>query len=281
MRIAHTLKDFRAWRGSLSGHVGFTPSLGCMHDGHRALLRASVGENDASIVSIFVNPTQFGRGEDFDKYPRDLEHDAEICRSEGVDMLFAPSVAEMYPPGNATRVSVAKFRGVLCDASRPQLFDGVATIVTKLFSIVRPDRAYFGKKDYQQLRIIEQLTLDLNLGTAIRRIETVREPSGLAGSTRNQYLSADERRAGARLYKALQHCRQRYLEGRRDAAGVLDEATGLLAERSPTPSIEYLAAVDRDTLEPVSTLTANTLIAVAANVGKARLIDNIELVETP
>lgn len=255
--------------------VGLVPTMGYLHDGHMALVRRAKALADVVIVSIFVNPTQFGPGEDLDRYPRDPEGDLARCLHEGTDLVFMPETPTLYPPGFQTFVTVEALSRPLCGASRPVHFRGVATIVTKLFSIVGPCVAVFGRKDYQQLQVIRRLVLDLDLSVEVVGHPTVREPDGLAMSSRNAYLTVTERRSATCLYRALQaiddEVRQR---GGMPAAQALALARGLI-EAEPGTRIDYLEARDAETLEPVEQLgVSRTVVAMAVFLGRARLIDN-------
>ncbi|HLN61091.1 MAG TPA: pantoate--beta-alanine ligase [Symbiobacteriaceae bacterium] len=257
--------------------IGFVPTMGYLHDGHLALMRQARAECDFVVVSIFVNPTQFGPGEDFDRYPRDLERDQALCQSVPVDAIFHPSVAEMYPPGSLTRVQVSGITETLCGASRPGHFEGVATVVTKLFNIVAPDVAYFGQKDAQQVAVIRRMVRDLNMDLEIRPVPTVREPDGLAMSSRNAYLSPEDRQAALVLSRSLQLAQARVAAGGRDLAAIRSEMAALIAAE-PRATIDYVSIVDYDTLQPVDRLLeGKALAALAVRFGKTRLIDNCVL----
>uniref|UniRef100_A0A7C1FCC5 Pantothenate synthetase n=1 Tax=Ammonifex degensii TaxID=42838 RepID=A0A7C1FCC5_9THEO len=275
-----------ALRECLSGmrakgkRVGFVPTMGFLHRGHVALMEATKADPavDLLVVSIFVNPLQFGPQEDYRDYPRDLERDKELCRAAGTDVLFVPAVEEMYPEGFATAVEVSGVTDVLCGRSRPGHFRGVATVVAKLFNIVQPDVAYFGMKDAQQVVVIQRMVADLNFPVAIKIHPTVREADGLAVSSRNTYLSPAERQAAPVLYRSLQHAAEAIRAGERDAAKVRELLVREIgAERLAV--LDYAEVVSWPELKPVDELRAgNFLIAVAARFGRARLIDN-ELVE--
>jgi pantoate--beta-alanine ligase len=260
--------------------VSLVPTMGALHAGHASLIRAARAAPDFVVVSIFVNPTQFGPNEDLARYPRPLEQDLRLCAEERVDMVFVPEPAVMYPPGFRTYVEVHGLQDVLCGASRPGHFRGVATVVLKLFNIVQPDVAYFGLKDAQQVRVIERMVEDLNVPVRIQRCPIVREPDGLALSSRNRYLSAEQRGHATVLSRALEEVRQRAAAGERDA-GVLQR---LLAERvaaTPGARLDYAALVDFDTLQPVAQLRGTVLAALAVFFGTTRLIDNILLTVSP
>jgi pantoate--beta-alanine ligase len=259
------------------GHVGLVPTMGYLHEGHRSLIRAARAANDYVVVTIFVNPLQFGAGEDLDRYPRDLSGDLAQCREEGADLVFAPSAAEMYPQGApVTTVTVAGLTDGMCGAARPTHFAGVTTVVTKLFAIVGSCRAYFGKKDAQQLAVIDRMVADLNLPVEVVGCPIVREPDGLAMSSRNAYLSAEQRAAALVLSRALETAAGAVIAGERNAhavVAIIDE----LVRTEPLVALEYAEARDAHTLEPVATLEGDVLVALAARVGRTRLIDNVTL----
>jgi len=254
--------------------VGLVPTLGALHAGHVSLIRTARAENGFVAVSIFVNPTQFGPGEDYESYPRPMEKDLAICRQEGVALVFAPPPEEMYPAGFATTVHVAGLTEKMCGASRPGHFDGVSTVVAKLFGVVRPDAAYFGEKDAQQLAVVRRMVRDLNLAVEIRSCPLVRDADGLAMSSRNQCLSARERASALVLGRALAQARQRIEAGERDAASVADGVRRRVGEE-PGAALEYVAVVDPDTLADLERVERQVLVAVAAKVGSTRLIDNL------
>jgi len=251
--------------------IGFVPTMGALHAGHKSLIDRARRENDIVVVSIYVNPTQFCPGEDFEKYPRPFDADKQLCADAGVDYIFAP--ATLYDQDARTFVIVGELGDVLCGISRPGHFRGVATVVTKLLGIVRPDRAYFGQKDAQQLVIVQRLVRDLNLGCAIVPCEIVREPDGLAMSSRNRYLSASERQQALGLSRALQLCRNQVERGERDAMKLLEGMAEML-DQGPDLEIDYVAIVDAHTLQDLKELRGDVLVALAAKVGATRLIDN-------
>jgi len=261
------------WRQS-GGKVGFVPTMGYFHRGHLALMERARAENDYVVVSLFVNPTQFGPGEDFARYPRDLERDRRLAEEAGADALFHPAPEEMYPGDYQTYVEVTGLSQGLCGTSRPGHFRGVATVVTKLFNIVTPDRAYFGEKDAQQLRVIKKMVADLNLPVEIRAVPTVREEDGLAMSSRNTYLNPEERRQATALYQSLLWAKEQVAAGERDPARLTAGMQRIIAG-SPLVQLEYLEFRDDETLAPLTELKGKVLIAIAARVGTARLIDNI------
>jgi len=256
---------------------GFVPTMGYLHEGHLSLIRRAKEECGHVTVSIFVNPTQFGQGEDLDSYPRDMEGDLDKCGSAGVDAVFAPTPAEMYPAGYGTYVEVSDtYTATLCGRSRPGHFMGVATVVAKLFNIVRPDRAYFGMKDFQQTVVIRRLVADLNMPVEVVACPTVREPDGLAMSSRNAYLSPDERSAALSLYRGLSGVLELFQSGETDPEKLEYVALNTMdAEELVTP--EYAELVEPDSLKPALVAKGGTVLAVAARVGGARLIDNIVL----
>ncbi|MDO8916130.1 MAG: pantoate--beta-alanine ligase [Coriobacteriia bacterium] len=256
--------------------VGFVPTMGALHDGHLSLVRASRRHADVTVVSIFVNPTQFGPGEDFEAYPRDLDSDTALLADEGVDILLTPTVDAMYPPGADTHVDPGRIGTVLCGAARPGHFTGVATVVTKLFQIVTPDIAFFGEKDYQQLKILEKVARDLDMRVRVAGCPIVREPDGLAMSSRNRYLSPDQRSHATVLYRALATAHDAACAGETDA-GVLTRGVRETIDREEGVELEYAVVVDAETLDPVSVVQRPARALVAARVGSARLIDNVAI----
>jgi len=276
MEIVETIAGVRrhvaqARRRALA--VRLVPTMGALHAGHASLIEAARRGGGYVVVSIFVNPTQFGPNEDFDRYPRDLEADADLCRRLGVDLVFAPSAAEMYPRPNLTWVDVEKITEPLCGASRPGHFRGVATVCTKLFNIVQPDVAYFGQKDAQQAVVIRRMVADLNLPLEVVICPIVREPDGLAMSSRNRYLDGGQRRDATLLYQALCAARRRFDQGER-AVDRLTETMREVLARSPAVDVEYAEIVDAETLEPLTTVDRRALAALAVRIGSTRLIDN-------
>jgi len=253
--------------------VGLVPTMGALHEGHFSLIRAAKSECAPVVVSIFVNPKQFGPSEDFQKYPRAFDADRAALENLGVDYLFAPTPEEMYPRGFRTSVAVEGLSEKLEGRSRPGHFQGVTTVVLKLLEIVQPNRAYFGRKDAQQARIIRQMALDLNLATQIVVRPILREPDGLALSSRNVYLNADERRAATALYRSLEATRREITSGERNPAHLL-AALRRVIDAEPAVALDYAEIVDAETLEPVVNLRGECLILLAAKVGKTRLIDN-------
>jgi len=256
--------------------VGFVPTMGALHAGHISLVRAAKAQSDFVVVSIFVNPTQFGPNEDLGKYPRTFEADRKKLEAEGVDLLFAPSVEEMYPAGAVTFVTTEGISDRLDGCSRPGHFRGVTTVVAKLFHIVEHDVAFFGQKDAAQVAIIQRMVRDLVFPVAIVVAPTIREPDGMALSSRNAYLSPGERRQATVLSRALREAERRYRAGERVSARLVEAAREIVLSE-PDVRVDYIEVVDRDTLEPVSQAGTGTLVAVAAVVGTTRLIDNLVL----
>ncbi|WP_447978665.1 pantoate--beta-alanine ligase [Candidatus Nitrospira bockiana] len=260
------------WREGVT--VGFVPTMGGLHEGHRALIRAARLSSDALVVSIFVNPMQFAPEEDLARYPRPFRRDAALCRETGADLVFAPSPEAMYPPGFQTSVLVRKLAARWEGAVRPAHFEGVATVVTKLLNLVQPHAAWFGQKDYQQALLVRRLVSDLNLGTTIRLCPTVREADGLALSSRNAYLSEGERRVAPVLFRALRAGRSAILAGERDAAGV-ERVMRRTLRAEPSVKEDYLAVCDPESLEPLARVGRVAVLLGAVRVGSVRLIDNL------
>ncbi len=276
MKIVKTVAELRAqvkkWRDEgLS--VGLVPTMGYLHEGHGSLVTASAKENNRTVVSVFVNPTQFAPNEDLANYPRDLEKDSAYCEELGADLIFAPEVEEMYHDGTVTFINMTTLTEELCGLSRPIHFRGVCTVVGKLFNIVRPDRAYFGKKDAQQLAIIKRMNEDLNFGVEVIGCPIVREEDGLAKSSRNVYLTPEERKAAVVLSRSVRLGEAMVKNGETDAEKVL-AAMKAEIETEPLAEIDYLKAVDGLTMQQVKELKAPALIAMAVRFGKARLLDN-------
>lgn len=271
--IAATREAVAAARGR-GLTVGLVPTMGALHAGHASLLRAARAETGFVVASIFVNPAQFGPHEDFTRYPRPLEHDLGVCAAEGVDLVFMPDVAVIYPAGFRTYVEVHEWQDVLEGTSRPGHFRGVATVVLKLLEIVQPDIAYFGQKDAQQARIIQQMVRDLDVPVQIRVCPIVREPDGLALSSRNQYLDPDQRRHATVLYHVLEDARQQVTQGERNAAKLMQAMTARIAA-TPGARLDYAVIVDADTLTLVDRLEGQGLVALAVYFGTTRLIDNV------
>jgi len=276
MQVVGPILEIRALRQQLRGTVGFVPTMGYLHEGHLALVKQARVENSAVIVSIYVNPAQFGPREDFGAYPRDLNRDLELLRGERVDIVFVPSDDEMYPPEFSSWVDVEKVTERLEGASRPGHFRGVATVVAKLFNIVQPSRAYFGQKDAQQVMVIKRMVADLNMGIEIVVVPTLRESDGLAMSSRNIYLSPKERQAATILFKALTLARQLSQGGEKDAGKIRRQMTSLI-QKEPLAQIDYVSIADAETLEELSLLDHPALASLAVRIGKTRLIDNMPL----
>lgn len=278
MRVADAIAEVRAFVRSARNDgksIGLVPTMGALHEGHASLMRRARADEDIVIVSLFVNPLQFGPGEDLNSYPRDFESDARLAQAESVDLIFAPSVEEMYPRENLTTVSVAGLTERLCGAYRPGHFDGVCTVCAKLFNIVQPNRAYFGEKDYQQLQVIRRMVADLNFPIGIVGVPTVREPDGLALSSRNRYLTAEERAAAPALYRALQAGAEAVRSGATGPQAEVVVAEALRPE--PLFTLQYVSAVHPETLEPATWAGPPMVLAAAAFLGRARLIDNIKV----
>lgn len=277
MEIERTIAGVRrqvATRRGAGRTIGLAPTMGALHDGHLSLVAAARSACDVVVVSIFVNPTQFGPNEDYTKYPRVEEDDLRKCREAGVDVAFVPPVEEIYPGGEATSVHVGKLTEHLCGPERPGHFDGVATVVAKLLNIVQPDRAYFGEKDFQQLRVIQQMVRDLDWPIEIVGCPIVREADGLAASSRNAYLSADERGRALAVHQALAAGREMIRAGDREPLAITREMRTILEDAGPT-RIDYISIVDPGDLQPVERVDRRVLLAVAARFGRTRLIDNL------
>jgi pantoate--beta-alanine ligase len=277
MKIIRTARSMAAWSERLRRQgmtIGFVPTMGALHDGHRSLIRAARLRCDALVVSIFVNPAQFSPTEDLSTYPRPIARDRALCREEGVDVCFEPTALAMYPEGFKTTVTVPTLTHRWEGEARPHHFTGVATVVTKLFGMVQPHLALFGQKDYQQAALVRQLVDDLNLGVAIQVRPTIRERDGLAMSSRNVYLSPDERRIAPLLFQALSIGRQMILGGINDVAAI-ERIMRQTIEQAPTIHVEYLAVCDPDSLEPLSVVAAHAVLLGAIRIGSIRLIDNL------
>lgn len=276
MDICYTIKDVRervnAWkREGLT--VGFVPTMGYLHEGHKSLMEAARANNDKVVVSVFVNPMQFGPNEDLESYPRDFEKDSALCESVGVDLIFHPEPEEMYADGFCSYVDMNGLTTELCGKSRPIHFRGVQTVVLKLFNIVKPDTAYFGQKDAQQLAVIKRMVKDLNVDTEIVGCPIVREADGLAKSSRNTYLNPDERKAALILSRSLKLGRELIENGETDSKAVIKAITDSI-NTEPLAKIDYVDVVDFDTITPVDKIGKSVLVAIAVYIGKTRLIDN-------
>lgn len=276
MQIANTIQQaqetIEQWRSS-GLTIGLVPTMGYLHEGHESLMDAARSACDKVVVSIFVNPIQFGPNEDYDSYPRDLQRDAAICESHGADLIFHPSPDEMYPEGFSTFVQADALANTLCGASRPGHFRGVCTVVTKLFNIVQPAKAFFGQKDAQQLAIIKRMVRDLNIPVQVVGCPIVRESDGLAKSSRNTYLSADERQAALVLSRAIFAGQKAVEDGERNA-DALKHLMGDILTAEPLARIDYLEVVDGLTMQPVERIGDSALVALAVYIGNTRLIDN-------
>lgn len=270
--VAEATAKIRAWKQE--GHsIGFVPTMGYLHQGHASLMKAGKSNHSKVVVSIFVNPTQFAVGEDLDSYPRDLEGDQALCMAEGVDMIFAPTAAEMYPKGFSTSVTMSGLTQELCGKSRPSHFGGVCLVVSKLFHIISPDCAYFGEKDAQQLAIIQQMVTDLNMNVTVVGCPIIREADGLAMSSRNAYLSPEDRSAALILSRSLSKIRELLQKGETDCQ-ILRNTLRDLIQGEPRAMLDYGEIVDARSLEPVDNLTDTVLVALAVRFGSTRLIDN-------
>ncbi|HEX2949383.1 MAG TPA: pantoate--beta-alanine ligase [Armatimonadota bacterium] len=271
------LRDAIRTRRSYLKRVGFVPTMGYLHAGHEALIRRAHEECDLVVVSIFVNPTQFGPNEDLEKYPRDLAHDQEVCERAGADLIFHPDPKELYPRGNNTWVSVEGLTEIACGAARPGHFRGVTTVCAKLFNIVRPDRAYFGEKDYQQLQVIRRMVRDLFMPLTIVGVPTVREQDGVALSSRNSYLSPTERQAARIVPRLWQMAQQLVEHGELESEKIVEALQNAVAAQ-PLAKLEYALILDPETLTPMRVLTHEARLLLAVHLGKTRLIDNAPLV---
>ena len=276
MQLATTVPEMRALRRAMTGAVGLVPTMGYLHEGHLALVRAARERDDHVVVSIFVNPTQFGPGEDFERYPRDEERDLALLRKEGADVVLLPSVDEMYPEGDSTFVEVKGVTEVLEGACRPGHFRGVTTVVGKLLSIVQPHRAYFGQKDAQQLAVIHKLVRDLHFDVEIVAVPTVREQDGLAMSSRNAYLSPRERAAALVLSKALRRAEELFAAGEREAERLREAMREVIAQE-PLAQVDYVSVADTETLRELDDVTCPALASLAVRIGATRPIDNVTL----
>ena len=276
MIVIETIPDMTYLRSNLKEPVGFVPTMGYLHEGHMSLVKKARAENKSVVVSIYVNPTQFGPKEDLSKYPRDLDRDLAMLEKEGTDVVFFPSDKEMYPAGYDTWVTVENLTKPLEGDSRPTHFRGVTTIVTKLFNIVRPAKAYFGQKDAQQALVIKKMAADLNMNLKVVVCPTVREPDGLAMSSRNVYLNPEQRKAAPVLYQSLQLAKELFTGGERYSAVILEKMT-VLIQKEPLANIDYISISDTETLAELKTISKSALISMAVRFGNTRLIDNVIL----
>ena len=274
MQVIETVADFRAVERSCPRPLGLVPTMGYLHEGHLSLVRRSRSDNATAAASIFVNPTQFAENEDLSTYPRDMEGDLEKLRREGVDLVFAPSASEIYPPGFDTSIDVGTIARGLEGEHRPGHFAGVATVVCKLLTIVRPDNVYFGQKDAQQCLVVKRLNADLNLGANVVVMPTVRDPDGLALSSRNAYLSPEDRQSALSLSRALRLAEALCAEGVRDTTTIRSQMMMVL-NTEPVASIDYVSIADAETLEELTTIDRPALVSLAVHIGKVRLIDNV------
>jgi pantoate--beta-alanine ligase len=276
MRVLETIHELKSALASVreaGKRIGFVPTMGAFHEGHLALMRRARRETDVVVVSNFVNPLQFSAGEDYDRYPRNLPNDIRLAETVPVDILFVPSVAEMYAKGFRTFVDQDELPTKLCGAFRPGHFRGVMTIVAKLFNVCRPHVAYFGQKDYQQVLITRRMVIDLNFDIDVRMVPTVREEDGLAMSSRNSYLGPKQRKDAAYIHQAIQHAKDLVEHGATSSAQVTREIRRIL-KKIKGSRIDYIEFVNQDTLEPIREIKGKALVAVAVRVGKARLVDN-------
>jgi pantoate--beta-alanine ligase len=281
MQVFETIAAVRRWRAGVPLPIGLVPTMGYLHEGHLSLVRRARMENATVAVSIFVNPTQFGPNEDFQRYPRDLERDYALLAGVSVDAVFTPDVEEMYPPGGSTMVDVEALSTILEGASRPGHFRGVATVVSKLFHVIEPQRAYFGEKDYQQLQVIRQMVRDLRMAVEVIGCPTIRELDGLAMSSRNVYLNTTERQAATTLSQALFQVDAMVKRGEHEAAKLASIVDEILA-RQPLLCVDYVAIVHPRSLQPLATIEAEgAVVCLAVWIGRTRLIDNIRLSPKP
>ncbi|MEE8194437.1 MAG: pantoate--beta-alanine ligase [Dehalococcoidales bacterium] len=276
MKVIKTIAEMNRLRPTLPEPVGFVPTMGYLHEGHLSLVRRARAENRSAVVSVFVNPTQFGPHDDLERYPRNPQRDLALLQSEGVDIVFLPPSSELYRPQFNSWVVVDKLSQRLEGAARPGHFRGVTTVVTKLFNIVRPARAYFGQKDAQQVIVIRKMVSDLNMGLDIINLPTVREPDGLAMSSRNSYLNSEQRQAATVLYQALTLAQKLWLQGERDAERIRQEMLTLL-QKEPLATIDYVSIADPETLDELNRVKSPALVSLAVRIGNTRLIDNIVL----
>ncbi len=276
MKVVRTISDMRRLRRRLTEPVGFVPTMGYLHEGHLSLVRQARKENPSVVVSIFVNPTQFGPHEDFKSYPRDTKRDLALLEKEGTDVVFNPPAAEMYPEQFDSWVEVGRVTERLEGACRPGHFRGVATVCAKLFDIVKPAKAYFGQKDAQQAVVIKKMVADLDMNLEVVTLPTVREPDSLAMSSRNIYLNPEERQAALVLHRALTLAQQLYNRGERDAEHIRQEMTALI-QKQPLINIDYVSVANADTLDELDRVKPPALVSLAVKIGKTRLIDNIVL----
>ena len=277
MKVVNTVEEMRRTRCILGEPVGLVPTMGFLHEGHLSLVRQAKSENSSAVVSIFVNPTQFGPLEDFQRYPRDAPRDLALLEREGVDVVFMPEPAEMYPSGYDTWVAVEELAKRLEGEIRPGHFKGVATVCNKLFNVIRPARAYFGQKDAQQVRVIKRMVVDLNMNLDIIIMPTVRETDGLAMSSRNIYLNPGERQAATVLYQSLCLAEDLWWRGEHDTNQIRQKMTELITQEPLVSSIDYISIADNETLNELEVIDVPALVSLAVRIGKTRLIDNLLL----
>jgi len=274
MRVIQSISEMKEARKNILASVGFVPTMGYLHEGHMTLVRWSKNENDITAASIFVNPTQFGPQDDFERYPRNTERDLAMLDKEGVDIVFMPPVDELYPQGYNSWVEVKGITDKLEGISRPGHFRGVTTVVAKLFNLVQPHRAYFGQKDAQQLRVIKKMVIDLNMNVEVVSVPTVREADGLAMSSRNTYLNPAERNAALIVSKSIQLAQSLWTRGERNANKIKQQLVQMV-QNEPLAKIDYISIADDDSLDEVDIINGRALVSMAVWVGKTRLIDNI------
>ncbi len=277
MRVIETVADLKAvirMQKKTGKSIGLVPTMGYLHEGHISLVKTSIHDNDFTIISVFVNPTQFGPNEDYSNYPRSIEKDSRMAAAAGADIIFAPSAKEMYPEGYSTFVNVEGITEIMCGKSRPGHFRGVATVVLKLLNIVEPDNAYFGQKDAQQVAVIKRMTKDLNMNSKIIVCPIVREQDGLALSSRNLYLNSEERKAALVLSKSLFEVENQIKNGERSKEKIIETIKRSISEEK-LANIDYVTIVDADTLNEISRIDRKVLIALAVKIGGTRLIDNV------
>ena len=274
MEVIKTIAKMRRLRLKLAEPVGLVATMGYLHQGHLALVRQARADNASVVVSIFVNPIQFGAGEDFDRYPRNLEHDLSLLQKEGIDTVFTPPTGEMYPPRFSSCVEVDNLTRRLEGASRPGHFRGVTTVVAKLFNIIQPTRAYFGQKDAQQAVVIKKMVADLNMNLKVITLPTMREPDGLAMSSRNSYLNPRERQAALVLYQSLMLAKKLWQRGEKDAEKLRQEMARLI-RKEPLATTDYISIADTETLEELEEVKPPALVSLAVKIGETRLIDNV------
>ena len=277
MQVISSIPDFRKARSDLEGTLGLVPTMGYLHEGHLALVRRARGENDTIAASIFVNPSQFGPNEDFTTYPRDMDRDLSLLRSEGADLVFTPSPEDVYPSDFDTWIEVGGLSHRLEGEHRPGHFRGVATVVAKLFNVVQPDRAYFGQKDGQQVAVVRRMVSDLDMGIDIMVVPTVRDPDGLALSSRNVYLTPEQRRAAPLIYRALCQAHKLWEDGERSGESLRSRVQRTLEQEPLIEKIDYVSVADASSLKEVDTIGQPVMVSVAVRMGRTRLIDNVLL----